>query len=192
MIRFDVLTLFPEMCNTVLNESIIGRALKAGKIDVCKNGAGIDFSEEIAKEVNLSPERVREILKISQDPISLETPVGEEDDSSVGNFIPDDEAASPSDQAADTLLKEQIQEMETDLPHLNAMYESYEKALKDKQRMDYDDQMVYGLSRRAHHESATHLIADILKALQALHSFFKLHTLRVELFIVVIICRFVT
>ena len=67
--------------------------------------------EEIAEEMEISIEKVREILKIAQDPISLETPVGDEDDTNVGNFIPDDEATSPSDQAADTLLKEQIQEI---------------------------------------------------------------------------------
>ena len=67
--------------------------------------------EEIASEMEISVEKVREILKISQDPISLETPVGEEDDSSVGNFIPDEEAPSPSEQAADVLLKEQIEEV---------------------------------------------------------------------------------
>ena len=73
--------------------------------------------EEIAEEMEISVEKVREILKIAQDPISLETPVGDEDDTNVGNFIPDDEATSPSDQAADTLLKEQIQEiMETLTP----------------------------------------------------------------------------
>ena len=67
--------------------------------------------EEIAAEMEIPVEKVRDILKISQDPISLETPVGEEDDSSVGNFIPDDDAPSPSDQAADVLLKEQIEEV---------------------------------------------------------------------------------
>ena len=73
--------------------------------------------EEIAAEMEIPVEKVRDILKISQDPISLETPVGEEDDSNVGNFIPDDDAPSPSDQAADVLLKEQIEEvMETLTP----------------------------------------------------------------------------
>ena len=73
--------------------------------------------EEIAAEMEIPVEKARDILKISQDPISLETPVGEEDDSSVGNFIPDDDAPSPSDQAADVLLKEQIEEvMETLTP----------------------------------------------------------------------------
>ena len=71
--------------------------------------------EEIAEEMEIPVEKVRDILKISQDPISLETPVGEEDDSNVGNFIPDDDAPSPSDQAADVLLKEQIEEVMTTL-----------------------------------------------------------------------------
>lgn len=68
-------------------------------------------AEEIAAEMEIPVERVREIQKIAQDPISLETPVGEEDDSNIGNFIPDDEAPSPSDQAADVLLKDQIDEV---------------------------------------------------------------------------------
>ena len=71
--------------------------------------------EEIAAEMEIPVEKVRDILKISQDPISLETPVGEEDDSNVGNFIPDEDAPSPSDQAADVLLKEQIDEVMTTL-----------------------------------------------------------------------------
>lgn len=67
--------------------------------------------EEIAKEMDMSIEKVRDIMKISQEPISLETPVGEEDDSNIGNFIPDDDAPSPSDQAADILLREQIEQV---------------------------------------------------------------------------------
>ncbi len=73
--------------------------------------------EEIAEEMEMPVEKVREILKIAQEPISLETPVGEEDDSNIGNFIPDDDAPSPSDQAADVLLREQIEDvMETLTP----------------------------------------------------------------------------
>ena len=64
--------------------------------------------EELAKELNLSVERVIEIQKISQDPISLETPIGEEEDSHIGAFIPDTETQSPADAAAYTLLKEQF------------------------------------------------------------------------------------
>ncbi len=67
--------------------------------------------EEIAKELEMPVEKVREILKVAQEPISLETPVGEEDESSLGNFIPDEDAPSPSEQAADTLLREHIEEV---------------------------------------------------------------------------------
>ena len=67
--------------------------------------------EEIATELEMPVEKVRDILKVSQEPISLETPVGEEDESNLGNFIPDDEAPSPSEQAADTLLREHIEEV---------------------------------------------------------------------------------
>ena len=67
--------------------------------------------EEIAEELEMPVEKVRDILKVSQEPISLETPVGEEDESNLGNFIPDDDAPSPSEQAADTLLREHIEEV---------------------------------------------------------------------------------
>ena len=67
--------------------------------------------EEIAAELEMPVEKVRDILKVSQEPISLETPVGEEDESNLGNFIPDDEAPSPSEQAAETLLREHIEEV---------------------------------------------------------------------------------
>ncbi|MBR5057969.1 MAG: sigma-70 family RNA polymerase sigma factor, partial [Clostridiales bacterium] len=64
--------------------------------------------EEIAERMNLSVEKVREIQKISQEPVSLEKPIGEEEDSHLGDFIPDDDAMSPADQVAYTLLKEQL------------------------------------------------------------------------------------
>ena len=67
--------------------------------------------EEIAKEMELSVERVMEIQKIAQDPVSLETPIGEEDDSHLGDFIQDDESPEPHDSAAYTLLKEQLEEV---------------------------------------------------------------------------------
>ncbi len=67
--------------------------------------------EEIAKEMNMSVERVREILKISQEPVSLETPIGEEEDSHLGDFIQDDNVPVPADAAAFTLLKEQLVEV---------------------------------------------------------------------------------
>ena len=67
--------------------------------------------EEIAEEMKLPVERVREILKISQEPVSLETPIGEEEDSHLGDFIQDDNVPVPSDAAAFTLLKEQLVEV---------------------------------------------------------------------------------
>ena len=67
--------------------------------------------EEIAEEMNMSVDRVREILKISQEPVSLETPIGEEEDSLLGEFIQDDNVPVPADAAAFTLLKEQLVEV---------------------------------------------------------------------------------
>ncbi|MGM9943506.1 MAG: RNA polymerase sigma factor RpoD [Lysinibacillus sp.] len=67
--------------------------------------------EEIGEEMDLTPEKVREILKIAQEPVSLETPIGEEDDSHLGDFIEDSEAQSPSDHAAYELLKEQLEDV---------------------------------------------------------------------------------
>lgn len=67
--------------------------------------------EEIAEEMKMPVERVREILKISQEPVSLETPIGEEEDSHLGDFIKDDNVPVPADAAAFTLLKEQLEEV---------------------------------------------------------------------------------
>ena len=67
--------------------------------------------EEVAKEVEMPVERVREILKISQEPISLETPVGDENETVLGNFIQDDDMPSPADQAADVLLRTHLDEV---------------------------------------------------------------------------------
>ena len=67
--------------------------------------------EEIAEEMNMPADRVREILKISQEPVSMETPIGEEEDSHLGDFIEDDNVPAPSDAAAFTLLKEQLVEV---------------------------------------------------------------------------------
>ena len=64
--------------------------------------------EEIAEEMGISEDKVREIIKIAQEPVSLETPIGEEEDSHLGDFIPDDDAPAPAEAAAFTLLKEQL------------------------------------------------------------------------------------
>ena len=63
---------------------------------------------EIAAEMGMPVEKVREILKIAQEPVSLETPIGEEEDSHLGDFIPDDDAPAPADAASATLLKEEL------------------------------------------------------------------------------------
>ena len=67
--------------------------------------------EEIAKELQIPVEKVREIMRVAQEPVSLETPIGEEEDSLLGDFIPDDDAPAPADAASHTLLKEQLAEV---------------------------------------------------------------------------------
>ena len=68
-------------------------------------------AEEIAKELDMSVDKVREIMRVAQEPVSLETPIGEEEDSHLGDFIPDDDAPAPADAASHTLLKEQLAEV---------------------------------------------------------------------------------
>ena len=67
--------------------------------------------EEIAKEMNISENKVREIIKIAQEPVSLETPIGEEEDSHLGDFIPDEDAPAPAEAASFALMKEQLMEV---------------------------------------------------------------------------------
>jgi RNA polymerase primary sigma factor len=64
--------------------------------------------EELAREMQMPVEKVREIMKVAQEPVSLETPIGEEEDSHLGDFIPDDDIPAPAEAAAFTLLKEQL------------------------------------------------------------------------------------
>ena len=80
--------------------------------------------EEIAKELDMPVDRVREILKISQEPVSLETPIGEEEDSHLGDFIQDDNVPVPAEAAAQTLLKEQLDEV------LDTLTEREQKVLR--------------------------------------------------------------
>lgn len=68
-------------------------------------------AEEIAEALNMSAEKVREIMRVAQEPVSLETPIGEEEDSHLGDFIPDDDAPAPQDAASHTLLKEQLSDV---------------------------------------------------------------------------------
>jgi RNA polymerase primary sigma factor len=67
--------------------------------------------EEVAKEMEMEVDKVREIMKIAQEPVSLETPIGEEEDSHLGDFIPDDDAPAPAEAAAYTMLKEQLMDV---------------------------------------------------------------------------------
>ena len=80
--------------------------------------------DEIAKEMNMTEEKVREIMKIAQDPVSLETPIGEEEDSHLGDFIPDEDAPAPAEAAAYSLLKEQIEDV------LNTLNDREQNVLK--------------------------------------------------------------
>ena len=80
--------------------------------------------EEIAKEMDMTEDKVREIMKIAQDPVSLETPIGEEEDSHLGDFIQDDDAPAPAEAAAYSLLKEQIEDV------LVSLNEREQKVLK--------------------------------------------------------------
>ena len=80
--------------------------------------------EEIAAEMDISVEKVREILKIAQEPVSLETPIGEEEDSHLGDFIPDDDVPAPAEAAAFSMLKEQLVEV------LGTLTEREQKVLK--------------------------------------------------------------
>jgi RNA polymerase primary sigma factor len=81
-------------------------------------------AEEIAKEMQIPIEKVREIMKIAQEPVSLETPIGEEEDSHLGDFIPDIDIPAPAEAAAFTLLREQLLEV------LDTLTEREEKVLK--------------------------------------------------------------
>jgi RNA polymerase primary sigma factor len=80
--------------------------------------------EEIAAEMDISEEKVREILKIAQEPVSLETPIGEEEDSHLGDFIPDDDVPAPAEAAAFSMLKEQLVEV------LDTLTDREQKVLK--------------------------------------------------------------
>lgn len=81
-------------------------------------------AEEIADKLEMPAERVREIMRIAQDPVSLETPIGEEEDSHLGDFIPDDDVPAPADAAAFSMLKEQLVEV------LDTLTEREQKVLK--------------------------------------------------------------
>ena len=95
-----------------------------------KNGRD-PTAEEIASEMNVSVEKVREILRVAQEPVSLETPIGEEEDSHLGDFIPDDEALAPADAASALLLKEQLASVLSTLTSREAKVLSLRFGLED-------------------------------------------------------------
>ena len=101
----------------------ITKVKKASSQLLHKNGHD-PSPEEIADELEMPVERVREIMRIAQDPVSLETPIGEEEDSHLGDFIPDDDAPAPADAASLILLKEQLGEV------LSTLTDREEKVLK--------------------------------------------------------------
>ena len=81
-------------------------------------------AEELAQEMLMPVDKVREIMKIAQEPVSLETPIGEEEDSHLGDFIPDDDIPAPAEAAAYTLLQEQLKEV------LNTLTDREKKVLR--------------------------------------------------------------
>ena len=87
--------------------------------------------EEIAAEIDMPVEKVREILRVAQEPVSLETPIGEEEDSHLGDFIPDDDALAPADAASQLLLKEQLADVLTTLTEREAKVLSLRFGLED-------------------------------------------------------------
>ncbi len=101
----------------------ITKVKKVSSMLLHKNGHDAS-PEEIAEELEMEPEKVREIIRIAQDPVSLETPIGEEEDSHLGDFIPDDDAPAPADAASLILLKEQLGEV------LSTLTEREEKVLR--------------------------------------------------------------
>ena len=89
---------------------ILNKVKKVSSQLLHKNGCEAR-PEEIADVLDIPEQKVKEVLRVSQDPVSLETPVGEEEDSHLSDFIPDDEASAPADAASQTLLKEQLIEV---------------------------------------------------------------------------------
>ncbi len=85
----------------------INKVKKTNSMLLHKNGRE-PTAEEVAKELGMAPEKVREIMRVAQEPVSLETPIGEEEDSHLGDFIPDEDALAPQDAASQLLLKEAL------------------------------------------------------------------------------------
>lgn len=101
----------------------INRVKKASSQLLHKNGHD-PSAEDIAKEINMPVDKVREIMRVAQEPVSLETPIGEEEDSHLGDFIEDEKAPAPADAASHTLLREQLEDV------LSTLTPREEKVLK--------------------------------------------------------------
>jgi RNA polymerase primary sigma factor len=101
----------------------INKVKKVGSQLLHKNGHE-PTAEEISVELDMPVDKVREIMRISQEPVSLETPIGEEEDSHLGDFIPDDDAPAPAEAASHTLLREQLGEV------LSTLTDREEKVLR--------------------------------------------------------------
>ena len=105
-------------------------------------------AEEIAVKLGMSTERVREIMKVAQDPVSLETPIGEEEDSHLGDFIPDDDSPAPAEAATRTLLREQLIEVRHTLTTREAQVLTLRFGLEDgRQRTLEEVGKVFNITR---------------------------------------------
>ena len=109
----------------------ISKVKKAQNMLLHKNGHEPTI-DEISRELNMSPDRVREIIRISQDPVSLEAPVGEEEDSYLGDFIPDEDAPAPIDTAMKSVFKDELNKA------LNTLPEREREVLKFRYGVGYD------------------------------------------------------
>ena len=109
----------------------ISKVKKAQNMLLHKNGHEPTI-DEISRELNMSPDRVREIIRISQDPVSLEAPVGEEEDSYLGDFIPDEDAPAPIDTAMKAVFKDELNKA------LNTLPEREREVLKFRYGVGYD------------------------------------------------------
>lgn len=101
----------------------INKVKKVSSLLLHKNGHE-PTAEEVANELDMPVEKVREIMRVAQEPVSLETPIGEEEDSHLGNFIPDEDAPAPAEAASHTLLREQLSDV------LNTLTPREEKVLR--------------------------------------------------------------